>query len=82
MDKKRIEEMIKQYYELSIEELNLNMHLENYNNKNDIKSIIEKEVLIKKMKNLSNKMDRLEEEIKLNNNNILPKMFDFIESRW
>ena len=81
MNKKQIELMIRKYYELSIEELNLNMHLENYN-KNDIKSMLEKDVIIGEIKSLSDRMDRLEKEIKINNNNILPKMFDFIEGSW
>lgn len=81
MNKKQIELMIRKYYELSIEELNLNMHLENYN-KNDIKSMLEKDVIIGEIKSLSDRMDRLEKEIKIRNNNILPKMFDFIEGRW
>lgn len=82
MNKKQVELMVRKYYELSIEELNLNMHLENYNNKNDIKSMLEKDAIIGEIKSLSNRMDRLEKEIKINNNNILPKMFDFIEGRW
>lgn len=81
MNKKQIGLMIRKYYELSIEELNLNMHLENYN-KNDIKSMLEKDAIIGEIKSLSDRMDRLEKEIKINNNNILPKIFDFIEGSW